>query len=547
MIPHYYQTVSLTKVAITAGLSYGLWKIISRIVRIYTSPLHYLRGPKSNNMILGSFTELTTNLNIFNEWAEKYGKVYKTKGSLGADVLVVVDSRAINYVLTHSVDFPKPSEGRAISNRLFGEEGILFADEIKHKNQRRIMNPSFSPTSIKQLVPIFLEKSIQLRDILKARYSGSHQEFDVLPWFNRTTLDVIGLAGFDYHFNSLNIDDELSPLSKALSTLLNNDGSLSLFQILRDAFPTLAYLPTERRRVEKQATDIMTNIAEELVQKRKDAVLGTGKLEQGKESSRDIGHDLLSALVAANLDAEVPDSQRMSHKEIIAQIPTFFFAGHETSSTQMTWALYFLCANPGIQEKLYEELIRVPTDTPSADELAGLPYLDSFVRETLRLRSVAPVTVRIANRDNSIPVSEPYIDRYGRTHSEIRIKRNEVVIIPIHAVNCSKQIWGEDASEFNPDRWLNLPEAANDIPGVWGSMMTFLGGSRSCIGFRFALFEMKALLFTLIRSFSFELTVPADRIECRLLSAAKPHIKGDDKSGSQLPVIIKCRNPDPKA
>ena len=63
----------------------------------------------------------------------------------------------------------------------------------------------------------------------------------------------------------------------------------------------------------------MTNIAEELVQKRKDAVLGTGKLEQGKESSRDIGHDLLSALVAANLDAEVPESQRMSHKEIIAR------------------------------------------------------------------------------------------------------------------------------------------------------------------------------------------------------------------------------------
>ena len=47
---------------------------------------------------------------------------------------------------------------------------------------------------------------------------------------------------------------------------------------------------------------------------------------------------------------------------------------------------------------------------------------------------------------------------------------------------------------FSPDRWLKVPEAARDIPGIWGNIMTFLGGSRSCIGYRFALYEYVALV-----------------------------------------------------
>lgn len=73
-------------------------------------------------------------------------------------------------------------------------------------------------------------------------------------------------------------------------------------------------------------------------------------------------------------------------------------------------------------------------------------------------------------------------------------------------MNRLKEIWGEDANEFqyvslspfssqgakqycSPDRWLSTPELARDLPGVWGNMLTFNGGARSCIGYRFALVE----------------------------------------------------------
>lgn len=72
------------------------------------------------------------------------------------------------------------------------------------------------------------------------------------------------------------------------------------------------------------------------------------------------------------------------------------------------------------------------------------------------------------------------------------------------SVNTSTAIWGPDAAEFNPDRFDNLPAESNTVPGVWGNLMTFLGGTRNCIGYRFALGEIRAFLFVLLRSFTFE-------------------------------------------
>ncbi|KIK32337.1 hypothetical protein CY34DRAFT_101741, partial [Suillus luteus UH-Slu-Lm8-n1] len=92
---------------------------------------------------------------------------------------------------------------------------------------------------------------------------------------------------------------------------------------------------------------------------------------------------------------------------------------------------------------------------------------------------------------------------------------------------------------FNPDRWASLPEVASQVPGVWGHLMTFLGGPRACIGYRFSLVEMKALLFTLVRAFEFELAVPALDVGKRTTLVQRPFLRSDPKSKSQLPLLVK--------
>ena len=72
----------------------------------------------------------------------------------------------------------------------------------------------------------------------------------------------------------------------------------------------------------------------------------------------------------------------------------------------MTWALFALTQEPGIQAKLRNELLAFPGDKPTMDDLNGLPYLDAVVREVLRLHSPVPSTLRVATKDDVIPLSE---------------------------------------------------------------------------------------------------------------------------------------------
>lgn len=95
------------------------------------------------------------------------------------------------------------------------------------------------------------------------------------------------------------------------------------------------------------------------------------------------------------------------------------------------------------------------------------------------------------------------------------------------------------------------------IPGVWANMMSFLGGAHSCIGFRFSVVEsvsrhpavvnsinaslcrMKALVFALVRSFEFELAVPAGQLTAKTIGVQRPAVRGEQNQGCQLPLLIK--------
>lgn len=87
------------------------------------------------------------------------------------------------------------------------------------------------------------------------------------------------------------------------------------------------------------------------------------------------------------------------------------------------WALYSLSLYPEFQRRLRAELLAVPTDTPSMDTLSSLPYLDAIVRETMRLHAAVPSTIRVADRDDVIPLSEPFVDTRGVRCDSIKYVR----------------------------------------------------------------------------------------------------------------------------
>ncbi|KZT05226.1 cytochrome P450 [Laetiporus sulphureus 93-53] len=526
-----------------ALVAYGLWKVIYIvIIGPYKSPLRDLSGPPNPSWISGNMLQiLKADHSVLHEaWTEKYGPTIKYKGWLNRDRLYTLDTRALNHVLSHSMDYQKPWLARYSLGQILGE-GLLVVEGEQHHQQRRIMNPAFGPAQIRELTEIFIEKAMQLRDVWSAKIAehSAPMRIDVLNGLSKMTLDVIGLAGFNYHFDALNTEGKGNELNQAFEVLFRSLTGPSLIVTLKALFPPLRLIPDRRSSRMAAAQKVMKRIGMQLIAERKAEIAKAIQSGQKENDTGLQGRDLLTLLIKANMATDLPESQRLSDEDVLAQVPTFLVAGHETTSNATMWCLFALTQAPEVQEKLREELWNVPTDNPTMDELNELPYLDAVVRETMRVHAPVPNTIRIAVKEDVIPLNTPYADIHGELHDSIRVTKDTPIFIPILAINRSKALWGEDAFEFKPERWASIPEAVQNIPGVWGNMMSFLGGPRSCIGYRFSLVEMKALIFTLVRAFEFELAVPASDIIKKSAVVQRPLVRSEKEKGAQMPLLIK--------
>ncbi|KAJ7216637.1 hypothetical protein GGX14DRAFT_358881, partial [Mycena pura] len=95
-----------------------------------------------------------------------------------------------------------------------------------------------------------------------------------------------------------------------------------------------------------------------------------------------------------------------------------------------------------------------------------------------------------------------------------------------------------------PERWQNLPEATNAIPGIWANIMTFWAGPHGCLGTYFSGNAQKAVIFMIVRSFVLELAVPKEDIsKSGAMSLTRPFVISEKAKGTQLPLIVKPYSP----
>ncbi|KAJ6458410.1 cytochrome P450 [Mycena vitilis] len=533
----------------TAG-AYALYEVLRAVYRELTSPLRHIPGPKSTHWFYGNMKEFMEDEDsgLEERWVQEYGTTFKFHRFFGQSGLHTTDTKAMHHFVSNTHIYQKSEASRFSLGRIVGP-GILVVEGDVHKQQRKIMNPAFGAPQVRELTQIFVDKSIQLRDIWASQASngGGVARVEVLSWLSKATLDIIGLAGFNYNINALGASEGAAQneLAEAFEAVFAAEtGGFSVLRFIQLRFPVLRRFLRKRDRVAADAQATMMRIGRELLAQSKSEVAQNGTFETGTGRAR----DLLSLLVRANTSKDLPAHQRLSDEDVIAQVPTFLVAGHETTSTAVTWALFALTQHPEVQTRLREELQGVDTDRPTMDELNALPFLDCVVRETLRLHAPVPGTGRIALRDDVVPLATPYTDTKGVVHQNLLIRKGESIFIPILAINRDRKIWGPDAMKFRPARWEEGPDrlaappaGAHAIPGVWGHMLTFHGGPRSCIGFRFALVEMKALLFTLIRTLEFELAVPvADMGQKGTAIVQRPIVLSDPKAGNQLPLLVRA-------
>jgi cytochrome P450 len=113
--------------------------------------------------------------------------------------------------------------------------------------------------------------------------------------------------------------------------------------------------------------------------------------------------------------------------------------------------------------------------------------------------SPVPAVGREPSAKTTLPLSRPVQGRDGNIIDSVVVDKGTEVVLLIGNVNRDPAIWGPDADQFNPDRY-DRPALAS-VPGVYGNLLTFIGGPRNCIGWRLALAEFKIILFTLLRAY----------------------------------------------
>ncbi|KAI9068013.1 cytochrome P450 [Trametes sanguinea] len=516
-----------------------LWRSAGRM---YFTPLRALPEPASPNPFYGHARLVCrpSHTAITNEWTKQYGNNVLCRWLFNTPCLWTADPLVIRHIV-NSYSYVKPWEMRISFARAIGDS-VMVAEGERHKGQRTILNPAFGSAQIRELAHIFVQKAVELRDIWSDQIAaqGGSARINILDGLKKMTLDVIGLAGFDYNLEALNSKGKPNELNEAFSYIFSSSPPVSIYRILVSVFPFLDFFPDERAKKTQEANVVMRRIGLQLIRDKKAAIMRELGNKDGTIDKKDLpGKDLLTLLIKANMATGIPENQRLTDEEVLAQIPTFLVAGHETTSTAAAWCLFALTQHPDKQQKLREELLAVPTDSPTMDELAALPYLDRVVRETLRLYAPVTWTLRAADVDDVIPVSEPYVDRNGKVRHEIRIARGNRIIFSVLAVHHSKAIWGEDALEFKPERWENPPETISEIPSVWGHLLTFSSGPHGCIGYRLSLAELRALMFVLLRAFEFELAVKPDEVTGVGMFTQRPGLRSEVAKGAQLPLIVR--------
>jgi len=172
-------------------------------------------------------------------------------------------------------------------------------------------------------------------------------------------------------------------------------------------------------------------------------------------------------------------------------------AGFITTASLLSWIIFSLVSYPGNQERLLQELVDygVSEDTEWTPDLAlSLPFLQILIKETQRLHNPSYQPGRTALADVIIP-------------GGYRIPKEAVMIVAIHHIHNNPKVWSEP-SKFDPDRW-NTDAVKNRHKT---SYVPFAAGPRMCIGFNFALEEVRVIISMLIYRYQFE-KVGSDSME----------------------------------
>lgn len=400
------------------------------------------------------------------ETRERYGDVAFLRLS-GQDVYLLNHPDYIRDVLvTNQTNFTK-SRVLERSKRMLGE-GLLTSEGQFHLRQRRMIQPAFHRERLRGYATAMTSWAIRTRDRWQAG-----QTIDMSEEMARLTLGIVGQTLF-----SANVEEDAPEVGRALAEILE-----SFNMVMLPYFELLEKLPLPFLQRFREARETLDRIVYRIIAERR--------------ASGDDKGDLLSMLLLAR---DEDDDGSMTDEQVRDEAMTLFLAGHETTAVALTWAWYLLSQHPEVAARMRAEIGNEP---PGFDDLPRLKYVEMVFAETLRLYPPAWAIGRKAIAGH-------------RINGEYETKAGSILLQSPYVMHRDPRYFAEP-DRFDPDRWL--PENVAERPKF--SYLPFGGGTRVCIGERFAWMEGVLLLATIAQRWSPKLS-PGHPVRHKALLTLRP-------------------------
>ena len=399
-------------------------------------------------------------LNFLDECAQRYGDTFKLNLMGLPPFTVVSHPQGIEEIF--SVDAKKFDAGHTnyLAAGLLGDNSLVLLDGAIHRRQRKLMMPPFHGEKVKS----YAKTICQITNKVAHKWQEK-QSFVAQKAMRDITLETILHVVF-----GLSEGERYQQIKHPLIEFLNlTDSPLKASVIFlpflqKDLGEWSPWGKVVRRK--KQIYDLLQ-----------------AEIDERRANPESLGDDVLSLLMSARDE----QGQGLRDIELKDQMMTLLVAGHETTATALSWALYWIHKLPEVKQKLLAELDSLDANVdPLA--ISRLPYLTAVCNETLRIYPVAFIAF--------LRCAKSPIEVMGH-----QFEPEDLLTPTIYLTHHREDLYPEP-KQFKPERFLERQYSPNEF-------LPFGGGNRRCIGYALALLEMKLVLATVLTNW--DLSLKSDR------------------------------------